>query len=165
MVMWFSFIMFLYLGVKIEYFAFLFTVLYRIFTTSARRGDVLTVTIHLRYFHVRGWCSKGTGIHLRYSHERGDVSKGTGIHLRYFRARGWCFKGTGRHLATFRKGGNFLKVGGAIMLFPALPTILMNFLEFPADLRCCRKCCRKSRWIFRQNFSAAGSHFRQLKNP
>ena len=87
MVMWFSFIMFLYLGVKIEYFAFLFTVLYRIFTTSARRGDVLTVTIHLRYFHVRGWCSKGTGIHLRYFRARGYVSKGTGIHLRYLRAR------------------------------------------------------------------------------
>ena len=111
MVMWFSFIMFLYLlGVKIEYFAFLFTVLYRIFTTSARRGDVLTVTIHLRYFHVRGWCSKGTGIHLRYSHERGDVSKGTGIHLRYFRARGDVLRVRVYIYATSAWGGDVLRV-------------------------------------------------------
>ena len=110
MVMWFSFIMFLYLGVKIEYFAFLFTVLYRIFTTSARRGDVLTVTIHLRYFHVRGWCSKGTGIHLHYFCARGDVSKGTGIHLRYFRARGDVSKGTGIHLRYLRARDDDLRV-------------------------------------------------------
>ena len=49
--------------------------------------------------------------------------------------------------------------------FPALPTTFANFWNFPAKFSSCRKKCRKSRENFRQNFSAAGSQFRQLKNP
>ena len=71
--------------------------------TSARRDDVLRVRpgIHLRYFHVRGWCSKGTGKNLRY-----------------FGTRGWCSKGMGKNLPTSAQGGDVLRVGYTFTLLP-----------------------------------------------